>query len=47
MERHLIWYKILFKKLKRGFILAKEWPPSSPDINPLDYSYWDFVKTNI
>ena len=31
-------------KLKRRFIHAKERPPSSPDINLLDYCYWDFVK---
>ena len=26
-------------KLKRRFIRAKKWPPSSPDGNPLDYFY--------
>ena len=31
-------------KLKRRFIRAEEWPPSSPDVNPLDYFYWNFVK---
>ena len=33
--------------LKRLFIPAKEWSPSSPDVNPLDYFYWDFVKTKV
>ena len=39
--------EFLEKKLKRRFIRAEEWPPSSPDINPLDYFYWDFVKTKV
>ena len=34
-------------KLKRRFIRAEEWPPSSPDVNPLDYFYWDFDKTKV
>ena len=34
-------------KLKRRFIRAEEWLPSSPDVNPLDYFYWDFVKTKV
>ena len=33
--------------LKRRFIRAEEWPPSSPDLNPLDYFFWDFVKTRV
>ena len=31
-------------KLKPSFIRVEEWPPSSPDVNPLDHFYWDFVK---
>ena len=34
----------LTRKLKRRFIRAEEWPPSSPDLNPLDYFYWDLVR---
>ena len=34
-------------KLKRRFIRAEEWFPPSPDVNTLDYFYWDFVKTKI
>ena len=33
--------------LKRGVIRAEEWPPSSHDVNALDYFYWDFVKTKV
>ncbi|EFO83229.1 hypothetical protein CRE_03542 [Caenorhabditis remanei] len=28
-----------------AFIPKDEWPPSSPDLNPLDYSIWVFYKT--
>lgn len=34
-------------KLKYHFTLAKKWPPSLPDVDPLDYIYWDFVKTKV
>ena len=34
-------------KLKRCFIRATEWLLFSPDVNPLDYFYWDFVKTKV
>ena len=37
----------LTRKLKRRFIRAEEWPPSSPDLNPLDYFYWDLVKKKV
>ena len=37
----------LDKKLKPPFIHAEEWPPSSPDVNPLDYLYWDLVNTKV
>ena len=31
------------------FLNKSEWPPNSPDLNPLDYFYWDAVvnKMNI
>lgn len=29
------------------FIHAEEFPPSSTDLNPLNYFYWDFVKTTV
>ena len=34
-------------KLKRRFSRTEEWPISSPDVNPLDYFYWDFLKTKV
>ena len=37
----------LEKTLKRRFVKYVEWPPSSPDVNPLDYIFWDLVKTKI
>ena len=30
-----------------ALIRAEEWPPSSPDVNSLDYFLWDFVKTKV
>ena len=37
----------LKKKLKRRFIPAEAWPPYSPDVNPLDYFYWNFFEINV
>ena len=37
----------LEKTLKRRFVKCVEWPPSSPDVNPLDYFFWDLLKTKI
>ena len=34
-------------KLKCRFIRAEQWPPSLPDINLLDYFYWDFFKIKV
>ena len=51
MERHLIvptWYKILLKKkLKHRLIRAEEWLQSPPDVNPVDYFFWDFIKIKV
>ena len=33
--------------MKRCFVKCVEWPPSSPDVNPLGYIYWDVVKTKV
>uniref|UniRef100_A0A183CKH9 DDE_3 domain-containing protein n=1 Tax=Globodera pallida TaxID=36090 RepID=A0A183CKH9_GLOPA len=27
-----------------GFIPAEEWPPYSPDLNPMDYSGWSILE---
>ena len=37
----------LEKTLKRGFVKCVEWPPSSPDVNPLDSLFWDLVKAKV
>ena len=37
----------LRETLKKRFLSKTEWPPSSPDVNPLDYFFWDFVKTKV
>ncbi|KAI6648091.1 hypothetical protein LOD99_11900 [Oopsacas minuta] len=28
-----------------GFITKEEWPPYSPDLNPMDYSVWSILET--
>ena len=37
----------LEKTLKRRFVKCVEEPPSSPDVNPFDYFFWDLVKTKV
>ena len=37
----------LEKTLKRRFVKCVEWPPSSPDVNPLDCFFWNLVKTKV
>lgn len=37
----------LSNTLKKRFVNKCEWPPSSPDVNPLDYFFWDLVKTKV
>ena len=37
----------LEKTLKLRFVICVEWSPSSPDVNPLDYFFWDLVKTKV
>ena len=34
-------------ELKRRFVAGTEWPPYSPDSNPLDYYFWERVKTKV
>ena len=28
-----------------GFITVKEWPPYSPNLNPLDYTVWGYIES--
>ena len=37
----------LEKTLKRSFVKCVEWPPLSPDVNPLDSFFWDLVKAKV
>ena len=34
----------LKQKLKSRFVKITDWPPKSPDCNPLDYYFWDRVQ---
>ena len=29
------------------FISAQEWPPYSPDLNPMDYSMWSILESKV
>ena len=35
----------MFFRIK--FISKEEWPPKSPDCNPLDYYFWNAVSTKV
>ena len=37
----------LEKTLQHRFVKCVEWPLSSPDVNPLDYFFWDLVKSKV
>ena len=37
----------LLNTLKKRFVNKCEWPLVSPDVNPLDYFFWDLMKTNV
>ena len=30
-----------------GVIKKNEWPPESPDCNPMDYAIWDSLKEKV
>ena len=38
---------LLKEKLNSRFIKHTEWPRASPDCNPLDYHFWDKIKTKV
>ena len=46
-HRAKIIQNFLREKLKSRFVANMEWPPSSPDCNLLDYSFWNEVKENV
>ena len=33
--------------LRKRFINKDQWPPKSPDLNPLDYYFWEVIKTEV
>ena len=37
----------LDEELPRRFVRENEWPPSSPDSNPLDYYFWSAVESRV
>ena len=37
----------LSETIPRRFIKKDQWPPKSPDTNPLDYYFWSKVKTKV
>ena len=37
----------LKQKLKSRFVKNTDWPPKSPDCNPLDYYFWDHVQEKV
>ena len=39
--------EFLNNTIPRRFIKKEEWPPKSPDSNPLDYYFWNQVKTKV
>ena len=37
----------LNETMPRRFIKKDQWPPKSPDCNPLDFYFWNKVKTKV
>ena len=37
----------LNEKLHRRYVKKEDWPPRSPDSNPLDFYFWDRVKVRV
>ena len=37
----------LQERIPRRFVKKDQWPPKSPDCNPLDYFFWNKVKTKV
>jgi hypothetical protein len=32
---------------RHGFVNKNQWPPKSPDLNPLDYWFWNSLQTKV
>ena len=39
--------QFLKRQLNSRYVKNIEWPPNSPDCNPLDYYFWDKVKVKV
>ena len=39
--------EFLKQKMKSRFVKNTEWPPASPDCNPLDYFFWNQVQEKV
>ena len=37
----------LSEKLNKRFVKYSEWPPTSPDCNPLDYYFWEKLQRKV
>ena len=37
----------LKQNLKSRFVKNTDWPPKSPDFNPLDYYFWDRIQEKV
>ena len=46
-HRSNIVQEFLKQELNRRFIKPSDWPPYSPDSNPLDYYFWNNVKEKV
>ena len=46
-HRAKIVQSFLKEKLKSRFVKSTDWPPSSPNCNPLDYYFWDRVQEKV
>ena len=46
-HRATIVQDLLKEKLNKRFVKNTEWPPASPDCNPLDYHFWNKIKEKV
>ena len=46
-HRSKIVQAFLKDRLKSRFVKSSEWPPRSPDCNPLDYFFWNKVQEKV